>query len=76
MITQLNMYRLLPALLVGALLAGLAVACAPTARDATGVDAGDIAPPFAMQLTDGSQVSLKNLVDDEQPTLLMYFATW
>ena len=29
-----------------------------------------------MQLADGSQVTLKNLVDNQQPAFLMYFATW
>lgn len=72
----LPLLRLLPALVAAALLAATALACAPASGSATGVDAGRLAPPFAMQLTDGSQVSLKNLVDDAQPVLMLYFATW
>ncbi|MYC32277.1 MAG: hypothetical protein F4X64_03775 [Chloroflexi bacterium] len=73
--------KLTPGLLIAAMLAVLATACAPTTGgttggSATGVEAGDLAPPFTMQLTDGSEVSLKNLVDDQQPVLMMYFATW
>ncbi len=67
---------MLPGLLIVAMLAAIAVACAPASGGGTGADAGDIAPPFAMQLADGSQVALKNLVDDAQPVFMMYFATW
>lgn len=71
---------------VVALLAVLAIACAPTSGGTAtitdtgaasrGVEVGNISPPFAMQLADGSEVSLKNLVDNQQPVLMMYFATW
>lgn len=71
--TRFELSRLAPGLILAAMLAALAVACAPASA---GVDAGDIAPPFAMQLADGSQVTLQNLVDDRQPVLMMYFATW
>ena len=41
-----------------------------------GVDVGNTSPPFAMTLTDGSEVSLKDIVDSNQPTHLFWFATW
>ena len=53
----------------------LSAACAP-ASGGQGVDVGDTSPPFAMTLEDGSQVSLKNLVEDNQATHLFWFATW
>ena len=54
------------------------MACAPSAGpgDGTGAAAGQVAPPFAMQLADGAQVSRQNLVDDRRPAFMMYFATW
>lgn len=87
---NINRNRWLPGLLSLAMLAALVVsvalaaACAPAAGapatsesgGVAGVDAGATAPPFAMQLADGSQVTLKNLVDDRQPVFMMYFATW
>ena len=82
---NINRNRWLPGLLALAMLAALVVsvapmaACAPAASapdGAPGVDAGNTAPPFAMQLADGSPVTLKNLVDDRQPVFMMYFATW
>ena len=79
---NINRIRWLPGLLALAMLAAVIAACAPAAPGSgdvpglAGVDAGDIAPPFAMQLADGSQVTLKNLVDNQQPAFLMYFATW
>ena len=82
---NINRNRWLPGLLALAMLAALAVSVAPMAACAPatsapggtgGVDAGNTAPPFAMQLADGSQVTLKNLVDDRQPVFMMYFATW
>ena len=74
---NINRIRWLPGLLALAMLAAVIAACAPAAPGpGGGVDAGDIAPPFAMQLADGSQVTLKNLVDNQQPAFLMYFATW
>ena len=73
-----NINPLLPAFLLAALLAVLAAACAPASDRGgpAGVDAGDLAPPFAMQLADGAQVTLQNLVDGQRPVLMMYFATW
>ncbi len=75
-----RMGRLLPGLLMAALLAVLIAACAPSSGGdggtGMGVDAGDVAPPFAMQLTDGSEVALRNLVEGERPAFMMYFATW
>ena len=82
---NINRNRWLPGPLALAMLAALVVsvalaaACAPAASGpggVAGVDAGATAPPFAMQLADGSQVTLKNLVDDRQPVFMMYFATW
>jgi len=37
---------------------------------------GEQTPPFAMMLSDGSQVSSSDLADKEQPTHLFWFATW
>ncbi len=54
----------------------LLAACAPTSGPSTGVDSGDLAPPFAMKLVDGSEVSLKDQVERERPALMMFFATW
>lgn len=51
-------------------------ACAPSAGTGAGADAGQVAPPFAMQLAAGAPVSLKDLVDDQRPAFIMYFATW
>lgn len=55
-------------------------ACAPASNapmvGVEGVDVGNTSPPFAMTLTDGSEVSLKDIVDSNQPTHLFWFATW
>lgn len=55
-------------------------ACAPAADapavGVEGVDVGNTSPPFAMTLTDGSEVALKDIVDGNQPTHLFWFATW
>lgn len=61
-----------------AVVIAVTTACAPAAGpgDGMGAAAGQVAPPFAMQLADGAQVSLKNLVDDQRPAFMMYFATW
>ena len=61
--------------LAATLLALALTACAP-ASGGEGVDVGDTSPPFAMTLEDGTQVSLKNLVEDNQATHLFWFATW
>ena len=66
------------------LLASLALAlvalasCAPASNGAgdEGIEVGNISPPFAMTLEDGSQVSLKDIVDGNRPTHLFWFATW
>ena len=68
------------ALLASVALAIAFAACAPAADAPTagveGVDVGNTSPPFAMTLTDGSEVSLKDIVDSNQPTHLFWFATW
>ena len=61
--------------LAATLLALLSAACVPASSN-EGVDVGDTPPPFAMTLEDGSQVSLKNLVEENQATHLFWFATW
>lgn len=67
----------LPALL---LIAALAASCAPAADSRVvgveGVDVGNTSPPFAMTLEDGTEVSLKTLVEENQATHLFWFATW
>ena len=55
--------------------------CAPASGGAggevgEGIEVGNTSPPFAMTLEDGSEVSLKNIVDDDQPAHLFWFATW
>lgn len=72
--TGLPIAALLLAIILAIAVAG--AACAPSAGTGAAADAGRIAPPFAMQLADGAPVSLKNLVDDQQPAFIMYFATW
>ena len=72
--------KIWPALLAAMALTLSVAACAP-ATDAPvagveGVDVGNTSPPFAMTLTDGSEVSLKDIVDGNQPTHLFWFATW
>ena len=62
------------------LLVLIVAACAP-ATDAPavgveGINVGNTSPPFAMTLVDGSEVALKDIVDDNQPTHLFWFATW
>ena len=56
------------------------VACAPAADGPAvgveGIDVGNTSPPFAMTLTDGSEVSLKDIVGENQPAHLFWFATW
>ena len=64
-----------------AMLLILAVAsCAPAAESPAvgveGIDVGNTSPPFAMTLEDGSEVSLKDIVDADQPAHLFWFATW
>ena len=67
-------------LLAAFLMAAFAAACAPAANGPVsiteGVDAGNTSPPFAMALEDGSQVTLKNIVDGNKAVHLFWFATW
>ena len=62
------------------LLVLIVAACTP-ATDAPavgveGINVGNTSPPFSMTLVDGSEVALKDIVDDNQPTHLFWFATW
>ena len=63
-----------------ALLAIFVSACASASsgpgEGIQGIDVGNTPPPFAMTLTDGTEVSLKDIVDDNQPAHLFWFATW
>lgn len=56
------------------------IACAPAASgpavSVEGIEVGNTSPPFTMTLQDGSEVSLKDIVDGDQPTHLFWFATW
>ena len=62
------------------LLALVVASCAPAAElpavGVEGIDVGNTSPPFAMTLEDGSEVSLKDIVDADQPAHLFWFATW
>ena len=71
----LSMRRLFPALPVVALLAAMAVACAPAANSG-GIAVGEQSPPFAITLADGSEVTSANLDEADQPVHLFWFATW
>ena len=51
------------------------VACAPAAGT-VGLDIGKTTPPFAMTLSDGSQVTSDALTEADQPAHLFWFATW
>jgi len=66
--------------LLAILLLALFAACAPAADGPVvgveGIDVGNTSPPFAMTLEDGSEVSLKDIVDNDQPAHLFWFATW
>ena len=74
-IMQSNRDLFIAATLLAATLLLLSSACIP-ASTGEGLDVGDTSPPFAMTLTDGSQVSLKDIVADNQPSHLFWFATW
>ena len=56
------------------------IACAPAASGPAvgveGIEVGNTSPPFAMTLQDGSEVSLKDIVDGDQAAHLFWFATW
>ena len=74
-------FRTLLLTVAGVLLAtALAVACGPASGTGVvgveGIDVGNTSPPFAMTLEDGTEVSLKSLVDEQQPAHLFWFATW
>ncbi len=62
------------------LVVALAVSCAPATNSAVvgveGVDVGNTSPPFSMRLEDGTEVSLKSLVEEKQAVHLFWFATW
>ncbi len=72
-----TLLQILPAVLLAA---ALAIACAPAADGPAvgveGINVGNTSPPFAMTLQDGTEVSLKDIVDDDQPAHLFWFATW
>ncbi len=51
------------------------LSCAPASSN-EGVDVGNTVPPFAMTLENGSEMSVKDLVDDNQAVHLFWFATW
>ena len=80
----MGMKRRQPATFLIAALAALTVvllaACAPATSNSVigqeGVDVGNTSPPFAMTLEDGTEVSLKSLVDEDQAAHLFWFATW
>ncbi len=50
-------------------------ACAPAAGTA-GLEIGKATPPFALTLSDGSQVTSHALAEADQPAHLFWFATW
>ena len=64
-----------PAIAVASVLLFVLTACVPPAGN-EGVDVGSTSPPFSMTLEDGSEVSLKSLVEDNQAAHLFWFATW
>lgn len=70
--------HLLSASLAIAVLALVATGCAPASSGGGGssLDVGQPAPPFAMTLVDGSQVTSADLDADDQPAHLFWFATW
>ena len=41
-----------------------------------GTDVGDRIPEFAISLADGTRVTLDDLVQEQRPTFLFFFATW
>ena len=59
-------------------LAALGAACGPASNSpaASGLNVGQPAPPFAMTLSDGSQVTSADLDAADQPAHLFWFATW
>ena len=90
-IRSLNKPIVLAVLPLVAMLVVFSVACAPASDDAgmsmdmegmtvdesnLNLKIGEQTPPFAMTLSDGSQVSSTDLADKEQPAHLFWFATW
>ena len=71
--TRFTTATLFAVLLFVAVLA--ATACAPAAGT-VGLDIGKTTPPFAMTLSDGSQVTSGTLAEADQPVHLFWFATW
>lgn len=70
-----SMRRLFPTLAAVALLIAMAFACAP-ASGSVGIEVGSQSPPFAMTLSDGSEVTSASLDEADQPVHLFWFATW
>ena len=79
------------ALPLAALVFVFVVACAPASEDGgmsmdmegmavdesnLNLKIGEQTPPFAMVLSDGTEVSSADLADEEQPAHLFWFATW
>ena len=81
--------RLLTALAIAAVIAALALSCAPASNEG-GMDMagmapgegdvdlkiGETAPAFAMILADGTEVSSADLAASGRPAHLFWFATW
>lgn len=83
---------LLLAALLSVALAVFVLSCAPAANEGqsemAGMDTsateesdvdlkiGEAAPPFAMTLADGTQVSSASLAENGRPSHLFWFATW
>ena len=80
---------IIAALLLAASFAVLALSCAPASNEG-GMDMagmapgegdvdlkiGETAPPFAMTLADGAEVSSASLAEKGRPAHLFWFATW
>ena len=67
----------LAAPLATAMLVLAAMGCAPASGGGgASLDVGQPAPPFAMTLVDGSQVTSADLDANDQPAHLFWFATW
>ncbi|MDE2787983.1 MAG: hypothetical protein OXL37_15150 [Chloroflexota bacterium] len=91
MIYSPNRPIVLAVLLWAAMLVVFSLACAPASNDAgmsmdmegmevdesnLNLKIGEQTPPFAMILSDGTQVSSADLSDEDQPAHLFWFATW
>ena len=71
-----NWWLAVAAMLLILAVASCALAAESPAVGVEGIDVGNTSPPFAMTLEDGSEVSLKDIVDADQPAHLFWFATW